>query len=428
MSGQESTATLRYRIPPRPRCDVLLISEAPVWPLDQGFRIRGYNMARALADKGLNVTVSSIEGLPDDACTDLWSRFIPWPTADDRDLRGMANAWQGRGEKLRARIARFQGRNLQVFAGARKLVREEKPRIVIALGQHGPLLLQGLRNKSNIQRIWYAADEPASFQLSCMKRESPIHWPSRLRNAALYALIERAFAGAIDGVIGVNDDDTARLKRMTGSNAAITIRNGVDTDYFRESPNESANDRSLVFWGRMDFEPNIDAVRWFARHVWPQLSRIKGTRWKIVGKNPTAEVLALTELSGVQVTGEVDDLRPAVHDAAVTILPMHCGGGIKNKLLEAAAMAKPIAASPKAVAGLAIDVSAPPLRICATPGQWIDAIETLWRDPRQARHLGSRARQWVIEQHSWPRAAEQLIAWLDLPPAQPNADDERIAA
>jgi len=73
--------------------------------------------------------------------------------------------------------------------------------------------------------------------------------------------------------------------------------------------------------------------------------------------------------------------------AAVTILPMRCGGGIKNKLLEAAAMTRPIVASPRAVRGLEFDHGAKPLLVCCTHRQWVDSISQLWPDVSLATDL-----------------------------------------
>src|SRR3546814_8515420 len=66
-----------------------------------------------------------------------------------------------------------------------------------------------------------------------------------------------------------------------------------------------------VFTGQMDYRPNIDAVRWFAADILPQVrGRHPQARFAIVGRAPTDEVRALGALPGVIVTGEVPDVRP----------------------------------------------------------------------------------------------------------------------
>jgi glycosyltransferase involved in cell wall biosynthesis len=100
---------------------------------------------------------------------------------------------------------------------------------------------------------------------------------------------------------------------------------------------------------------------------------------------------------------------------------MRCGGGIKNKLLEAAAMACPIVASPAAIAGLDFGSEPAPLLLCRSPKQWQEAVLRLWDDAVLAADFGQRARQWVEQQHTWSAAARSLADWLDVHPSADRA-------
>ena len=114
--------------------------------------------------------------------------------------------------------------------------------------------------------------------------------------------------------------------------------------------------------------------------------------------------------------GAVDDIRPYAHGAAITVLPMRCGKGIKNKLLEAAAMGRPMVASRQAIKGLQFDRPDMPLMVCDGPDQWIEAICRLWADDALMHKLGADARKWVVRNHSWDQAARSLLSWLETLP------------
>jgi glycosyltransferase involved in cell wall biosynthesis len=103
----------------------------------------------------------------------------------------------------------------------------------------------------------------------------------------------------------------------------------------------------------MDYRPNVDAVRWFAREVLPVLrEHTPGARFWIVGAAPTRDVWRLHGLSGVRVTGRVPDTRPYLAAADVVVAPLRIARGIQNKLLEAMAMARPVVATPEAFQGV----------------------------------------------------------------------------
>lgn len=402
--------------------DVLFLSESPLWPLDQGFRIRGYNMALTLSAMGIRVGVASHEPLPPDAPADLVNMAMPWPTVTAKDYQSFLTGWSGPLAPLRRRLARYQGRDMERFAGIVPLTERHHPAVVIGLGQHAPLMLRGLHGRCGIKRIWYAADELVQYQLSCLRRDKLAKIPHRLQLLALYATLETLFVRGLDGAIGVSPRDTAMLGSIAGARHATTIRNGVDTAYFSPDANTRVKPRSLVFWGRMDFEPNIDAVCWFAKVVWPAVKVLyPSATWQIIGKNPHPRVIGLAQVPGVAVLGEVPDIRPHARSASITILPMRCGAGIKNKLLEAAAMGRPVVASGQAIAGLEFDGPDRPLAVCHGGDEWLEMICRLWSDTATLNKLGANAHQWVLRHHSWPSSARQLVAWLESLPGDARA-------
>lgn len=399
----------------RKQLDILFVGEHALWPVDQGFSIRGSNMLKAMHAMGMNVASASITPLPEDADALIKNLSLDWPIATQEQQDRFFNGWSGLGKRARLRIADYQGRDLKAFAGIIALIEKHKPKTVMGLGQHSIMMLKALEPYTNIRKVWYAADELVYFQLSCMKSEGIKTIKSRMQKLALYAAMEMFYVRGMDGAIGVAPREAKMLKLIAGAKKTTCIRNGVDMDYFAPPVNRP-NNKQLVFWGRMDFEPNIDAVNWFTENVWPNLhAKHPDATFKIVGKNPTPAVESLGQIDGIEVTGGVPDIRPFVHQSSATVMPMRCGGGIKNKLLEAAAMGIPTICSPKAVDGLEGDL---PVMQCNSPKQWITNIENLWGNPEQSQTLSRQLRQWVMAEHSWPNAAKQMLEWLDRLPCQ----------
>ena len=131
-------------------------------------------------------------------------------------------------------------------------------------------------------------------------------------------------------------------------------------------------------------------------------------RFTIIGYQPTAPVEKLAELPGVTLLPSVDDLRTTVCQHAVVALPMINGGGIKNKLLEGAAMGRPIICTPRATMDLRSGGRLPVVQV-RQPAEWVKGLVSLWNDQSRRDELGRQARAWVREYHSWAAPARNAL-------------------
>ncbi|MCI5046745.1 MAG: TIGR03087 family PEP-CTERM/XrtA system glycosyltransferase [Aquisalinus sp.] len=194
-----------------------------------------------------------------------------------------------------------------------------------------------------------------------------------------------------------------------------TFGNGVDIDYFDPGAELAGEvpQNSIVFTGAMDYEPNIEAVIWFAEHVWPELIKQDAERtWAIVGARPVAAVKALSSLPGVKVTGRVDDIRPWLSGAKVAVAPLQIARGLQNKVLEAMAMAKAVIASPGAAEGLCVTPGRD-LIIAESPTAYMREISRLLSDGSSRQTLGNRARDVIEKRYSWTAQLQPLSQKLD---------------
>lgn len=175
---------------------------------------------------------------------------------------------------------------------------------------------------------------------------------------------ERGLLARVDAATFVTDAEADLGRReLTAAGdaraaAAIhAVTNGVDLEYFRPAtpppPPPPAGGR-IVFLGAMDYRPNVDAVTWFTREVWPRVRAVRPeATFEIVGRRPTPAVSALHGRDGVTVTGAVPDVRPHLAAAHVAATPLRIARGLQNKVLEAMAAGVPVVASPAAAEGSA---------------------------------------------------------------------------
>lgn len=180
--------------------------------------------------------------------------------------------------------------------------------------------------------------------------------------------------------------------------------NGVDTSFY--APNADFTPftdkrAEIIFVGAMDYLPNVEAVTWFVSDVWPHLqSNHPNIRFAIVGSKPTAAVKALSAHKNITVTGRVDDVRPWLEGADISVAPLRIGRGIQNKVLEAMAMERSVIASHEAGEGIDAIDGTHLIKTADAPAM-IAAINQLLNDADQRAKIGTAARAYVKNNHSW---------------------------
>ena len=260
-------------------------------------------------------------------------------------------------------------------------------------------------------RVWYAADEWAWHHLSQVDCFRPSTW-ANVKEAAVKGLYERAYGPLLDRVWVVSEADRRAMQCVAGVGGVDVIPNGVDAEHF--APRDRLQEpNSCVFWGRLDFGPNIQALEWFCGRVWPVVRQAcSGAQFTIFGFQPSTQVRSLEKAGGVRVVSDLPDLRDEIAGHQVVVLPFVSGGGIKNKLLEAAALGKAVVCTSRACGGLRGSEERP-FRRAHTPAQWARELTSLWADADLRGRLGETARQWVTKQHTWQAAAESAVAGLE---------------
>ena len=218
---------------------------------------------------------------------------------------------------------------------------------------------------------------------------------------------EADYCRAADLTIAVSEDDRQRLTEIAPGIRAAAIPTGVDTTYFAPAgrPEKPA---SLVFSGSMDWHPNEDAVIYFADAIMPRIrAEFPDLTFTVVGRNPTARLREVAERAGITVTGTVDDVRPAIDEASVYVVPLRAGGGTRLKIFEALAMAKAVVSTTVGAEGLALE---PGRHFVAAddPGTFADAVIALLRDPQRRQALGAEGRHLVETYYSWPTIAREF--------------------
>ncbi len=172
---------------------------------------------------------------------------------------------------------------------------------------------------------------------------------------------ERRAAREADCVAFVSELDEQRAREMLGPTAETGVAPiPVDADYFIPCPPDrpAAEREVILFTGHLSHPPNVDAVVWFLREVWPLVrNRRPKAVFQVTGMAPSDTVCEAVKTAGanVELHANVPDIRPYFWDASAYVVPMRFGGGVRQKIFEAWLMRVPVISTTMGAEGVRAD-------------------------------------------------------------------------
>jgi glycosyltransferase involved in cell wall biosynthesis len=165
---------------------------------------------------------------------------------------------------------------------------------------------------------------------------------------------------------------------------------------------------TLLFIGTLGYEPNIDAVRWFASEalplVWQQRPDV---RFDVAGFGSGAALREVLSDPRCSIHESPPDLTPLYARAAVVIAPVRIGGGTRIKILEALANGRAMVSTVFAAEGLALRGGID-IEYADSAGAIAAMCIALLADPERRRALAASGRARVAEQFDWERIEQRL--------------------
>jgi len=220
---------------------------------------------------------------------------------------------------------------------------------------------------------------------------------------------EGRLAREFDAVLAVSREDKAALQEAAGEPIDITvIPIAIDTDEVTPVQRES-NPRHVLHIGTMYWPPNIDGVLWFAHQVFPLIHQAcPDVQFDVVGARPPQEIIALGgEGTGINVTGYVRDPMPYLQRAALMVVPLRAGGGMRVKILNALAQGIPIVSTTLGCEGIAVTPERDIL-VGDTPDAFAVQVLRVLNNPAFGRQLSVNGRRLAEEVYDYRRACRAL--------------------
>lgn len=212
---------------------------------------------------------------------------------------------------------------------------------------------------------------------------------------------EQRMAARADAYVVNAQPDRAYLETFIPREKLHAIPNGVDTDYYHPAP-EIVPQREVVFTGNYTYSFNVDAALHFHSDILPRLRvPFPKLRFVVVGAYPPPSIQQLAVNDALTtVTGFVDDVRPYIWQGAVFVCPLRGGTGMKNKLLNAMALARPIVATPSSADGLGIS-DGEQMLLAVSDAQFAEMVIRVLNDTALANRLGAAGRAFVEREYGY---------------------------
>ena len=253
------------------------------------------------------------------------------------------------------------------------------------------------------------------FERLSMREKNPVKKWLWEREANLLHKYEAMVCSAFNQIVTVSDEDRHLLQDDTDRGNWITIPICVDAsdDQVIEKVTVSLN---VVHMGTMFWPPNVEGIEWFGSEVWPLVvKRLKDATLTIVGKNPPDSVRRMERSQGnIIVTGYVSDPKPYLEKAAVFIVPLLSGGGMRVKILDAWRWGLPVVSTRIGAEGISYK-DGENILIADMAEEFAEAVIRVMTNPDLSQRLMKNGRAWVSDHYHWRK---EYHAWDEVYPVE----------
>ncbi len=226
--------------------------------------------------------------------------------------------------------------------------------------------------------------------------------------AHLLAQYERDMISDFSSIFLVSRSDAANYQ----SNRFVINPNGtyITRDLVQKYKNQPKT-IDLIFHGNMQYFPNVDAVLYFYKRIFPKLlERKPNLKLYIVGRNPAPQIRKLHDGQNLFVTGQVSDMVEYLMKSVIGVYPLKSGSGMQNKILEAMSCGLPVVASSMAIQGIEYLEEGTHVIIADNDEEWISSILGLLDDKFRQAQYGLAGQTAIIENYSWESNSQRLLA------------------
>lgn len=164
----------------------------------------------------------------------------------------------------------------------------------------------------------------------------------------------------------------------------------------------------LLYVGGFGHPPNVDAVLWFAKEVYPiVLKRYPEMKWHVVGGKVPKEIKEL-ESENIIIEGFVSDeaLEELYRTCRLAVVPLRFGAGVKGKVVEAAYFQIPLITTSIGAEGLPLEDQA--MLIEDDSAKMAELICSIYEDCDRLKKMSDSGKSFICKYFMLDQAEKML--------------------
>lgn len=217
----------------------------------------------------------------------------------------------------------------------------------------------------------------------------------------------------IDGIACISSEDLQKYKSLGCKTPLINIPFGIEFEKLSSYVTAKNSDNITLFHlGAMDWEPNLEAVRWFLEKCWKKINKKHpDVELYLAGRNMPDNVNP-DKLPNVKVVGEVDSAYEFMNSNDIMIVPILSAGGIRVKIIEGMAIKKAIISTAVGAEGIEY-TDKKNILIANNPTEFVARISKLLTDVDKIKKIGTQGQQLVKSKYNNVTLIENLVSFYD---------------
>lgn len=212
----------------------------------------------------------------------------------------------------------------------------------------------------------------------------------------------------VDAILAITERDLELYRSFGFQGEGVVMPIGLDISTYKIEEESFHKPMSVSFIGSLDWQPNLEGLRWFLNDAWNNLHKsFPDLEFHIAGRNTPDEIKNIN-LPNVFVHGEVPDAQEFISKYSLMLVPLLSGGGMRAKILEAMALGKVVLSTKVGIEGIPV-TNGEEAYIANSGDEFRAAIHYCYAQNGELLQIGRQARHFIEKNYDNKNIAQKAI-------------------